>query len=95
MNEKDVADIFNDFFINVPSKLKEPLKNCVNSKIPSDTSFNIPLTNVSFVATYLSSLDGSKVTGLDCIEPKLLKIAPSILTFIINKSLSSGIFPES
>ena len=46
MNEKDVADIFNDFFIKVPSKLKEslilpnfePLKNYVNSKIPSDTS---------------------------------------------------------
>ena len=74
-NEKDVADIFNDFFINVPSKLKEPLiqpsfeplKNCVNSKIPSDTSFNISLTNVSFVATYLSSLDGSKATGLDLL----------------------------
>ena len=88
-NEKDVADVFNDFFfINVPSKLKEPLipsnletlKTYVNSKIPSDTSFNIPLTNFSFVTIYLSSLDGSKATGLDCTGPKLLKIAPSILS---------------
>ena len=91
----------------MPSKLKESLipsnfetlKNYVNSKIPSDTSFNIPLTNVSFVTTYVSSLDGSEATGLDCIGPKLLKLTPGILspslTFIIKNSLSSGIFPDS
>ena len=40
----------------------------------------------------------TKATGLDCIGPKLLKIAPNVLssnvTIIINKSVGSDIFPS-
>ena len=59
--------------------------------------FNIPLINYSFVSSYMSSLNATKSTGLDCIGPRLLKTAPDILspgiTFIINKSITSGSFP--
>ena len=42
-------------------------------------------------------MDVTKATGLDCIGPRLLKIAPNVLTpsitYIINKSIESGVFP--
>ena len=46
---------------------------------------------------YLSNMDVTKATGLDCIGPRLLKIAPNVLTpsitYIIKKSIESGVFP--
>ena len=52
-NESDLAELFNNYLVNEASKLKEPiinseferLNNFVQSKIPSDTEFKIPLTN--------------------------------------------------
>ena len=104
-NDLDIANGFNDYFVNIPSKLKEPiqpseftrLKDFVDSKVNDDTNFTIPLVNCSFVNNYLSNIDATKATGLDSIGPKLLKIAPNILTpsitYIINKSIESGVFP--
>ena len=104
-NDQDIANVLNDYFVNSPSKLKEPiqpseftlLKNFVDSKINDGTNFTIPLVNCSFVNNYLSNMDVTKATGLDSIGPKLLKIAPNILTpsitYIINKSIESGVFP--
>ena len=104
-HEKLIADHFNEFFINVASDLKQPLKpsnfeklnSFIDSKITNDVSFQIPQINCSFVTNFLLSLDGTKSTGLDCIGPRLLKLAPNILSpsimFIINKSITSGIFP--
>ena len=99
-----IADHFNEFFINVASNLKQPLKpsnfeklnSYINSKISNDVSFEIPKINCSFVSSSLLSLDGTKSTGLDGIGPRLLYIyilSPSI-TFIINESITSGIFPS-
>ena len=104
-NDQDIANAFNDFFVNIPSKLKEPIKpsvfewlqNYVKSKVNDNTNFSIPLVNCSFVRNYLSSIDVAKSTGLDSIGPRLLKIAPNVLTpgitYMINKSLASGVFP--
>ena len=105
-NEQVIADHFNEFFINVAANLKQPLKpsnfeklkNYINSQVSDDVSFEIPLIMFSFVNSFLSSLDGTKSTGLDCIGPRLLKLAQNVLspslTFIINKSITSGIFPS-
>ena len=103
-NEKKIADIFNTYFVNVTSKEPiqisafENLRNFVKSKMLPDTYFDIPLINVGFVKKYLSSLDTTKSTGLDCIGPKFLKLAPDILassiTFLINKSITTGNFPS-
>ncbi len=103
----DVATIFNEYFINVASKLKEPvdyydsenLQEFVNSNVPSNVNFSIPEVNVSFVYSFLSQLDTSKATGLDFIGPRLLKVAshsitPSI-TYVVNRSLTSGVFPKT
>ena len=79
-NEKDLTQHFNNYFVNVASKLKEPIVNSefehlntfVQSKVPSNVEFKIPLTNVGFVRNFLSNLNVSKATGLDNIGPKIL-----------------------
>ena len=47
----------------------------------------------------MSSLDTTKSTGLDCIGPNFLKLTPDILTsfitFVINKSITTGNFPNT
>ena len=42
-----------------------------------NVSFDIPLINCTLVTSFLSSMDGTKSTGLDCIGPRLLKLALS------------------
>ena len=104
-NDLDIANVFNYYFVNIPSKLKEPiqpsefklLQNFVDSKFNDDTNFTIPFINYSFVSNYLSNMDVTKATGLDGIGPRLLKIASNALTpsitYMINKSIESGVFP--
>ena len=108
-NDLDIANVFNDYFVNIPSKLREPiqdsdftvLQDFVDSKVNNDSNFSIPLINCSFMNTYMCNLDVKKATGLDSIGPKLLKIVPNVLTpsityiHVINKSIESGIFPRA
>ena len=75
-NDSEVANRFNSFFANVATKLKEPytvsdfqkVEEFVDSKVPRVIKFNIPKISHSFVRKYLSNLDVSKATGLDCID---------------------------
>ena len=70
----------------------------MQSKVPSNVEFKIPLTNVGFVRNFLSNLNVSKATGLDNIGPKILKLSANIiapsLVYIINKSVISRSFPS-
>ena len=104
-NESELTEIFNDYFVNIASTLKQPtietdfknLHNYVSTKVPCDTEFTIPLTNRAFIKTFLSNLNVNISTGLDTIGPKILKMSanvntPSIL-FIVNKSISLNQFP--
>ena len=76
-NDLDIANVFNDYFVNIPSKLKEPiqpsefklLQNFVDSKFNDDTNFTIPFINYSFVSNYLANMDVTKATGLESIGP--------------------------
>ena len=60
-NESDLSEFFNNYFINIASKLKEPivetdfepLNNFVSSKVPTDIDFEIPLTNHTFIRHFL------------------------------------------
>ena len=105
-NESDLAEHFNNYFVNVASNLKEPIVNSeferlntfVQSKVPNDVEFKIPSINVGFVRIFLSNLNVNKSTGLDNIGPKILKISANIiapsLVYIINKSICTGSFPN-
>ena len=92
--------MFNDFFVNEASKLKESinpsnhdkLKEFCDGKISNDTIFEIPSIDKEKVLKYLSNVDISKASGTDNIGPRLLKLAaPCItkgITFICNSSIN-------
>ena len=99
----DLAECFNDYFINVAANLKEPieqstfddLKEHIKQKIPDNVNFASPEIDESFVFKYLSTLGVSKATGLDGIGAKLLKISSGIITNIANKCILNGQFQSS
>ena len=102
----EIADEFNDFFVNVASKLKEPttstshekLKEFCQEKLPSGMKFEIPSINKEKVLKFLLNIDVNKATGTDMIGPRLLKYAaPYIadeITFICNQSIAKSVFPS-
>lgn len=106
LDETELAECFNDFFINIASKIKEPivdsdfskLKNHIESKIPENVLFELPEIDETFVFKFLSSLDISKATGLDGIGPRLLKLSSPVITksitFVVRQSLLTGKFPS-
>ena len=77
----------------------DKIKHFVNSKVPSDISFQIPFTFITTeqVCSFINKLDPSKATGLDGLGPRILKLAsrcsaPSFAD-LINKSIATGRFP--
>ena len=90
-DENEIANVFNKYFLNVASQLKELVKHSdfkhiteyVDSKAPSNTYFSIPEITSSFVGNFLVNTNVvTKATGLGCIGPKLLKISPDVLSFV-------------
>ena len=102
----EIANAFNNFFVNIASKIKEPvnnsghdkLKEFCQSKISEDTNFEIPNIEKGKVLKYLSNIDISKAKGTDNIGPRILKLAaPYIagdISFICNHSINTSSFPN-
>ena len=102
----EIANAFNNFFVNVASRIKEPvtnsnhdkLKDFCRDRLPENTKFNIPNIGKQTIVAYLSHLDVSKATGTDNTGPRLLKLtAPHIaddIAFICNHSISNSTFPN-
>ena len=106
---KEVASHFNTFFTEVAAKLVSELPNPsglydVNSerfqnyyKHIKPGSFHLKEVDEEFVLHELNKLNISKSTGLDGIPPRFLKDAAGVIkvpiTFIINLSIRSEIFP--
>ena len=101
-----IANEFNDFFVNVASKLKEPvtysnhtkLKEFCQTKLREDAKFTIPSIQKEKVLKFLSTIDINKATGSDMIGPRLLKVAAPYIadevTFICNHSIINSVFPS-
>ena len=101
-----IANEFNNFFVNVASKLKEPvtntdhtkLKEFCQTKLPEDAKFIIPSIQKEKVLKFLSTIDINKATGSDMIGPRLLKVAAPYIadevTFICNHSIINSVFPS-
>ena len=102
-NEKEIANSFNDYFINICNDTKKS-----ENKSYSYSAYlkNKPNSNLSFnevtIHTVLSIIDSLKPktsSGMDEISNKTLKAlkneiaAP--LTVIINQMLYTGIFPDA
>ena len=67
-NESDLSELFNHYFVTVAPNVKKPITlsdnklliNFIQLKVPNTTEFNIPLTNLSFIRTFLSNLNVNK-----------------------------------
>ena len=102
----ELANSFNNFFVNIAAKLKEPiassnhdkLKDFCKSKLPENTKFIINNIEKDKVLYQLTTLDSSKATGIDGIGPRLLKLAaPYIaddIAYICNQSINKSTFPN-
>lgn len=102
-DSKHISNAFNDHFSAVGVKVAETVQSTSISPEsyvkPSTSQFQFTSIPVSKVQTLLSKLLTNKACGIDGISAKLLKDASSVISFpltcIFNKSLSSGIFPDS
>ena len=98
-----IANNFNDYFINVASKITGKIPRNPNSPLrylasANDSSFFISPTVPDEVSSVIQSLKKSKSSGPNSIPVKLLKmLGPLIstqLSQIINESFLTGIFPD-
>ena len=108
-NNEDIAEAFNDFFINIGPKLASDetriSPNNVSTYLkPHDSnqsnspSFHFTYVPVENVLMTLRRLKVSKSSSIDKIPAKMLRIAADIiapsLTYIFNLSLSTGEFVD-
>ena len=101
---QSIAESFNNFFVNIGPSLTKNARHIpektfqvyLNKTIL--TSFDFQLIDESNFDKVMQSLHTKTSSGHDGISVKLLKyLAPGLrqpLTFIINQSLLTGIFPE-
>ena len=102
----EIANISNDFFVNIANKVKEPVTNTDHEKLrevcqstlPTNTKFVIPNIEKEKVMKFLSNIETTKSTGTDNIGPRLLKLAAhhivDDITFICNHSIKNSVFPS-
>ena len=105
-DSSEMANEFNNFFVNIATKLKEPvihtnhdkLSDFCRDRLSPDTKFSIPPISNENVLKFLSTIDINKATGTDMIGPRLLKLAAPFIadevTYICNHSISNSIFPS-
>ena len=100
---QEICNRFNEFFVGIGPKLANKI-NTENKKVFSAyitrrilTSFTFTLVNQDEVKMCISSLKTKTSCGIDGISVKFLKfLSPALikpLSFIINQSLVTGIFP--
>ena len=99
-NPMDIAETINDHFTNVAQVLAQDISvvnvNPESYLQPTDHSLSLQIPSVDIVSNLLSKIDEKKVTGIDMIPSKLLKMAASIVapsyilkTFLYSQSLFS------
>lgn len=104
-NCKDIANHFNNFFVNAPNTLSNQLKegevvqdcssNCNNMEYP--TMFLRPVDEM-FVSNIILNLKNSNSAGIDDISTNIIKSCKNYilkpLVYLINLSFLNGEFPE-
>ena len=105
-NKALIANQLNEHFINIAdfinkvnfnekyfSSLRQTLKQKLGNNV-----FELQPITVYEVSKIIKNLNSNKSTGLDGLGPKLIKMCGDYITqplaFIINKSISHGLFPE-
>jgi hypothetical protein len=103
-NPKQIADKFNDFFVNLGPNLAKNIdvkdKPTFDSYLKNKpaTKFHFNTITEAITQKIMSKMKPKSSSGIDNISLKLLKLSmPHIiqpLTALINQSLTSGIFPD-
>ena len=105
-DQTEIANTFNDFFINIGPKLTKNIiqkdqsnisyRKYINTSILS--SFNFQLIDDESLRKTFHSLRTKSSSGYDGISTRLLKfLAPALISslrLIINQSLITGIYPD-
>ena len=96
-NIENVAKNLNYFFSTISDKLKSEyptnnitcdlskLDNYINTKVPNEVSFCIPLMKLSDLIYTIKALDVTKATGLDGLSAKILKTSVDIVAHSLLK----------
>ena len=110
-DSETIATKFNEYFTSTAQILETSnsdtndldvtkLQEFVNDEVPENIHFSIPFITIDQDASYMyiHVLDPSKATGLDGLNPKIIKLAANSLSLYIaapiNKSIISGTFPS-
>lgn len=100
-NPKEIAESFNNYFIDQISDIEEPTtsNNLINTINSNPHSIFIQPIVPQDVIRIVKSLKNKKSVGYDGISIKVIKFVSDCIAFplahIINVSIYSGIFPES
>ena len=73
-----IAQILNEHNDEIEPLESDKLRNYVNSRIPENVSFKIPLITSDQVLSCINKLDATKATGIDGLGPKIIKLAAYI-----------------
>ena len=102
--EKDIAECFNNFFINIgpdlSNKIKNPQGKCYTDFLMKHvtSSFEFKRVTENDILKIIQKLKPKSSFGHDGLSTILLKFIAtdiiSVLTLIINQSLVTGIFPD-
>ena len=98
----DIVEAFNNNFTNISQSAAQEIPGLEIDPLafinPVNGVFSLQRINIKKVIKLLKAIDVGKVTGLDKIPNRLLKIAADViapsLTGIFNQSLVTGIFPS-
>ena len=103
-NVKEVSNIFNRFFIDVGPNLARTIVNQnphhapIMTDFSTHNSFFLEPTSATEITTIIFKMNDKKAAAIDKLSVKVLKsIARFIaepLTYIINKSIETSIFPD-
>ena len=103
-DDKCIAELFNDFFLNIGPRLSERIRSPDGKSFKQflteniSSSFNFDIVDSNHVDKIIRKLKPKSSYGHDEMSSIMLKfIAPEIiqvLTLIINQSLCTGIFPD-
>ena len=98
--EKDVANRFNDFFINIGENLKTDISNVTPPPVPKlNWSMFLYRTTPSEINDIICQLDNKSTSGDDYINNQIVKASKNVtspfLSFLVNLSFEKGIFPSA
>ena len=107
-DEREVAEIFNDFFIDKinllkenidQSKVEDPCTRLKEKMESKNITFKLKLVSEKMVLKTIKNMKNKKSSGLDEITQEQLKMGADILviplTKIINASIAEGVFPDA